>query len=222
MCTRKKALLAAGLIAGAAALTGCSAAMAPVATPTPPVQKITAQPADAQPETAQQAENEETNGQQNQSESDTVASDGEGTPELLALRVQGETVSAGAFKENGLLMLPLAETAQAFGWEAESEETGEQPQLKRVITLKQEDSRITVSFTVSDNTIKGITWQKDGLLIPVNTKLTTLDDVVYVPSAFFEEAMNAVVAEDEDGVSVHANKPEDTPEMDVQETEGNR
>jgi len=218
MHTGKRVLLAAGLIAGAAALTGCSAVTKPVTTPTPQIQKVTAQPADAQPEAMQQNENEATDGQADALEAETPEG---GESERLTLSVEGKAVTAGAFKENDLLMLPITQTAQALGWSAESEETGEQPQQKRVITLKQGDSRITVSWTVSDNTTKGITWQKDGLLIPVDTKLTTLEDVVYVPSAFFEEAMNAVITQEGDSVSVHANRPEDTPEMDVKETEGN-
>lgn len=34
-----------------------------------------------------------------------------------------------------------------------------------------------------------ITWQKDGLLIPVDTRLTTAESVVYVPARSLKEAM---------------------------------
>lgn len=199
MRNTKKAWLAAGLMAGAAALTGCTANTAPVTTPTPQAaQQETAQPATAQPSAA--------------AAETTAEPAGEETPAPLALQVDGKEIGADAAMEQGDLLLPLEATAQALGWKAESRETEEETQVRRVITLDKEDSRITVSWTVSDNTTKGITWQKDGLLIPVDTRLTTLDGVVYVPSAFFEEAMDVTVTKTQKGVLVEATAPRNTPE----------
>ena len=89
------------------------------------------------------------------------------------------------------------------------------------MTLEKGESRITVSWTVSDNTAKGITWQKDGLLIPVDTHLTTVDETVYVPSAFFEKAIDVTVQRTQNGVSVTPVEPEDTPEKQEQTAEAN-
>ena len=192
MRNTRKALLAAGLLAGAAALTGCTANTAPVATPTPQAaQQATAQPTKA---------------------AATEAPVGEETPAPLALLVDGKEVDVDAAEEQGSLLLPLEATAEALGWKADSQQTEEETQIRRVITLDQEDSRITVSWTVSDNTTKGITWQKDGLLIPVDTRITTMDGVVYVPAAFFEEAMDVTVTRTPEGVAVDTRKPAQTPE----------
>lgn len=200
MHTRKKALLAAGLIAGAAALTGCTANTAPVTTPTPQAaQQATAEPATAQPSAAATMEA-------------TAEPAGEETPAPIALLVDGKEVAVDAAREQGSLLLPLEATAEALGWKADSQQTEEETQVRRIVTLEKEGSRITVSWTVSDNTTKGITWQKDGLLIPVDTRITTMDGVVYVPAAFFEEAMDVTITETKTGVAVATSKPMETPQ----------
>ena len=200
MCNRRKALLAAGLIAGAAALTGCTANTAPVNTPTPQAaQQATAQPATAEPSAAATTEA-------------TAEPADEETPAPLALLVDGKEVAVDAAKEQGTLLLPLEATAEALGWKTDSQQTEEETQVRRVVTLEKDDSRITVSWTVSDNTTKSITWQKDGLLIPVDTRITTMDGVVYVPAAFFEEAMDVTITETETGVAVATPKPMETPQ----------
>lgn len=206
----KKMMLAAGLLAGAAAMTGCSADMRAAVTPTPNAQQVTAAPATAQP--AQNAQNtQETDAQ----------TDAEEMPESLPVRVGEEELSSPAMEEDGKLLLPLIETAQALGFKADEEQNQGETETKRVVTLDKEGSRITVSWTVSDNTAKGITWQKDGLLIPVDTYLTTADDVVYAPSAFFEEAMDVTIDTTQKGVIVAPVKPSDTPEKQEQTLEGN-
>ncbi|MGN0777450.1 MAG: stalk domain-containing protein [Candidatus Ventricola sp.] len=197
MRNTRKALLAAGLIAGAAALTGCTANTTTAPTPQA-AQQATAEPATAQPSPAATMEA-------------TAEPAEEETPAPLALLVDGKEVAVDAAEEQGSLLLPLEATAEALGWKADSQETEEETQVRRVVTLDKEDSRITVSWTVSDNTTKGITWQKDGLLIPVDTRITTMNDVVYVPAAFFEEAMDVTVTRTQKGVSVDARKPEQTP-----------
>ena len=194
MRVNRKAMLAAGLIAGAAAMTGCTAATTPVATPTPQAaQQATAEPATAQPSAEATAE---------AGAQETIAP--------IGLLVDGKEVTAGAAQEQDGLLLPLSETAEALGWDADSQQTEGENQTKRVVTLERDGSRITVSWTVSDNTAKGITWQKDGLLIPVDARLTTLGDVVYVPAAFFEEAMDVSVSRTQQGVSVRPPQPKQT------------
>ena len=196
MRVNRKAMLAAGLIAGAAAMTGCTAATTPVATPTPQAaQQATAEPATAQPSAEATAE---------AGAQETIAP--------IGLLVDGKEVTAGAAQEQDGLLLPLSETAEALGWSSNSQQTEEETQVRRVITLEREESRITVSWTVSDNTAKGITWQKDGLLIPVDARITTIDSVVYVPAAFFEEAMEVSVDRTEKGVEVRSPQPKQTPE----------
>lgn len=206
MRVNKKAMLAAGLIAGAAMMTGCTANTKPAATSTPQAQQATAEPATAQPQTTADA----------RATMEAPMETGEEGPAPLALLVDGKEVSVGAAQEMDMLLLPLEETAGALGWSADSQQTQEETQTKRVITLDKEDSRITVSWTVSDNTAKQITWQKDGLLIPVDTRITTIGDVVYVPAAFFEEAMDAIVTKTQTGVTVTPPKPRDTPETQAQ------
>lgn len=197
-----KAILAAGLIAGAAAMTGCTANTTPVTTPTPQTaQQETPAPATAQPQTEQTT---------------TPESGAEEAPGPIRIRVGEEEADAHAIEENGMLLLPLVETAQALGWEAKAEETPEETQTRRTITLQREDSRITVAWVSSDNTARQITWQRDGLLIPVDTKITTLEDVVYVPAAFFEEAMQAGVNRGKDEVTLTTPTPKDTPEKTEQ------
>ena len=200
MRNTRKALLAAGLIAGAAALTGCTANTAPMNTPTPQAeQQATAEPATAQPSAAATMEA-------------TAEPAGEETPAPLALLVDGKEVDVNAAKEQGSLLLPREATAEALGWKADRQQTEEETQVRRVVTLEKADSRITVSWTVSDNTTRSITWQKDGLLIPVDTRITTMDGVVYVPAAFFEEAMDVTITETKTGVAVATPKPMETPQ----------
>ena len=192
----KKAMLAAGLIAGAAALTGCTANTTPVATPTPQAeQKQTAQPA----ATAEASASPEAGGEE--------------SPVPIRLTVDGDTLEKEAVREQDMLLLPLVETAEALGWKAESEKIEEETQVKRSVVLTKDDSRIAVTWTVSDNTARQVTWQKDGLLIPVDTRITPISDVVYVPAAFFEEAMDVKIASDTDRVSVSTPEPKETPEM---------
>ena len=204
MRVSRKAMLAAGLIAGAAALTGCTADVKPAATPTPKAaQQTTAEPATAAPT------------QQTTPEATMEA--GEETSAPLALRVDGEETDAHAIEEGDELFLPVVETAEALGYKAESEETETEEGNRRVITLDKDDSRITVSWTVSDNTIRGVSWQKDGLLVPVDARLTTLDDVVYAPAAFFEEAMAVRIKATDGAVEIDLPQPVDTPENDTED-----
>ena len=192
---RKKALLAAGLITGAAMMTGCTANMMPAATATPQ----TAQQETAQPESSA-------------SPVETANAGGEETPGPIALRVDGKALDAEAMREGDRLLLPLVETAEALGWSARSESKEEESLTRRSVELTQGESRITVTWVVSDNTARQITWQKDGLLIPVDTELTTYADRVYVPAAFFETAMRATVESSDSGVSVSTPAPQQTPE----------
>ena len=192
---RKKALLAAGLLAGAAALTGCTANTMPAATQTPQ----TAQQETAAPEAGE-------------SPAQTASAGGEETPGPIGLRVDGEALKADAVREGDMLLLPLVETAQALGWEARSESQEEESLTRRSVELTREESKITITWTVSDNTARQITWQKDGLLIPVNTYLTTFADRVYVPAAFFETAMRVTVDAQQDTALVMTPEPQQTPE----------
>ena len=200
----KRALLAAGILAGAAAMTGCTAQTTPAATSTPPTnQQETAGPmqtaeASASPEASPSPEG------------------GDESPAPLGLTAGGQGVEADAVAEGDRLLLPLAETAEALGWKAESESLEEETQTRRTVTLTREDSRITVSWVVSDNTARQITWQKDGLLVPVDTYLTTIGDVVYVPAAFFEEAMGVGIKREGESVSISTPEPKETPEKEEQ------
>ena len=192
----KRALLAAGLIAGAAAMTGCTAQTTPAATPTPQVdQQETAQPAQESP----------------QANASTEA--GDESPVPIGLSAGGKKLEADAVREQGRLLLPLVETAEALGYDADSESLEEETETKRTISLTREDSRITVAWVVSDNTARQITWQRDGLLVPVDSYLTTIEDVVYVPAAFFEEAVEAKIVEKDGRVTVTTPEPADTPPM---------
>ena len=206
MKRRKGLWLAAGLLAGAAALTGCSAQMTPVVTPTPDtMQTVTAQPATARPDVGEATPEP--------SSSPT----GEETPDPIALHIGGEELKVSAIEENGKLMLPLIETAEVLGWAAEEEETQEETQTRRSVVLTKDESRISVAWVVSDNTASRITWQKDGLLIPVDGKITTVGDVVYVPAAFFEEAMDVTVQRRTDGVLLSTPQPKATEETSMQD-----
>lgn len=197
MKRNQKAWLAAGLLAGAAALTGCSASTTPAATPTPDTaQQVTAQP-EAAETTASPSGSPEA---------------GEETPGPTALRVGDEEIDAGAVIEEGRILLPLEATAQALGWEAHSEEQEEETQVRRSVTLDKDESRISVAWVVSDNTARQITWQKDGLLIPVDTEITSFGGVTYVPAAFFETAMRVRVEHRQGAVWV--SQPEETATPD--------
>ena len=205
MKRNQKAWLAAGLLAGAAALTGCSATTTPVATPTPDTaQQVTAQPGAADATV---------------SPDESPAAGGEETPGPLALRVGGEEIETGAVAEEGGLFLPLVETAEALGWQASQEEQQEETLTRKSVQLERDGSRITVAWVVSDNTAKQITWQKDGLLIPVDTELASVDGVVYVPAAFFETAMRVKVEQQPDEVAVSTPEPQDTPPNDAQDAD---
>ena len=121
MRVNRKAMLAAGLIAGAAAMTGCTAATPPVATPTPQAaQQATAEPATAQP-----------------SAEATAEAGAQETTAPIGLLVDGKEVTAGAAQEQDGLLLPLSETAEALGWSSDSQQTEEETQVRRVITLER-------------------------------------------------------------------------------------
>ena len=135
----------------------------------------------------------------------------------IPLWVDGREAENAAVEENGALLLPLIETGEALGWTAESEELTEETQIRRSVALTKDNSKISVTWMVSDNTASAITWQKDGLLIPVDTRLTTLESVVYVPAAFFEEAMDASVMRKENAVEVSSPESTATPETMPQE-----
>lgn len=204
----KKALMAAGLLAIAALMTGCGAQTTPDATPTPnAAQKVTTQP------TAEQASAAPTGSPEVLPEATT---DAEQQTEL-ALRVEEKEVMPGAVLEKDMLLLPLEETAKALGYSVTSDALEEETQVKKTVQLKKDDSQITVAWTVSDNTAKQITWQKDRLLIPVDTLLTTIGDSVYVPAEFFEVAMDVAVDRTVDGVTVSPPKSAQTPANDAQQ-----
>lgn len=202
----KKALLAAGLLAGAAAMTGCTSATTPVTTPTPQA----AQKETAQPQNTQEAAASPESGA-------TPEAGAEESPVPIRLTAGGQSVEAGAIQEQDMLLLPLVETAEALGWKARSEAVEEETQTRRTVALEREESRITVEWTVSDNTARQITWQRDGLLVPVDTRITTLGERVYVPAAFFEEAMDAQIARGDGEIEVATPEPRDTPPKAEQE-----
>ena len=193
MKRRKKAILAAGMLMGAAALTGCAAGT-PSTSSTSTPQTAQQQTAEATPQT-----------------SPSVETTDEETPAPIHLRVEDRDIDIGALEEEGRLFLPLAETGEALGWKAESESMEDESRTRRSISLTKEDSRITVTWLVSDNTTSQITWQKDGLLVPVDPALTTLHDVVYVPAAFFEEAAGVSVSRTAEGIDVQPPASKDTP-----------
>lgn len=193
MKRRNKAMLAAGMLAGVCALTGCASGGS--AQPTPSPDAAQQQSAEPSPETS--------------------AEPTEDAP--IRLTVDGTEMKAAAVEENGRLLLPLVETGEALGWSAESEELQEETQTRRSVALTKGDSKITVTWLVSDNTASAITWQKDGLLIPVDTYLTTLGEAVYVPAAFFEEAAGARVQRKAESVEVLPPEDNATPETAAQE-----
>ncbi|HIS95087.1 MAG TPA: hypothetical protein IAC19_04885 [Candidatus Ventricola gallistercoris] len=206
MKRNKKAILAAGLLSGAAALTGCTANTTPVTTPTPqPAQQETVAPPTAEP--AAQASTAPT---------DQMEAGGEETPGPIRLRVDGQEADISAIEEQDMLLLPLMETAALLEWKASSESLEEEAKTKRTITLEKEESKITVTWISSDNTASQITWQRDGLLIPVDPYITTMDDVVYVPVSFFEEAMDVSVQQGQDAVDLQTKAPADTPQTSEQ------
>ena len=195
----KKAMLAAGLIAGAAAMTGCTAMTNPVATATPAAnEQATAEPSTAEPsaEATPEAESPET----------------EDAP--IALRVDGQEADVGALVEEGTILLPIIETGRLLGWDAEDEKLEDETQTRYTIALAKGDSRISITWITSDNTIKPITWQRYGLLVPVDTSLTSVEDVIYAPAAFFEQAMDVSVDRVEDSIDVTPAKPSETPPME--------
>ena len=203
MKRNKKAILAAGLLSGAAALTGCTANTTPVTTPTPqPTQQETVAPPTAEP-TAQAST----------APDDQMEAGGEETPGPIRLRVDGQEADISAIEEQDMLLLPLMETAALLEWKASSESLEEEAKIRRTITLEKEESKITVTWISSDNTASQITWQRDGLLIPVNPYITTMDDVVYVPVSFFEEALDVSVQQGQDAIDLQTKAPADTPQM---------
>lgn len=199
MKRRKKAILAAGMLMGVAALTGCAAGT-PSTSSTSTPQTAQQQTAEATPQT-----------------SPSVETTDEETPAPIHLRVEDRDIDIGALEEEGRLFLPLEETGEALGWKAESESMEDESRTRRSISLTKEDSRITVTWLVSDNTISQITWQKDGLLVPVDPALTTLHDVVYVPAAFFEEAAGVSVSRTAEGIDVQPPASKDTPPMKAED-----
>lgn len=187
-----KAMLAAGMLAGVYMLTGCASGGSAQPTPSPDV------------------------AQQQSAEPSPEASEEPAEEAPLSLTVDGKAIEPAAMEENGRLMLPLVETGETLGWTAKSEALSEETQTRRSVALTKDDSRITVTWLVSDNTASAITWQKDGLLIPVDTRLTTLGDVVYVPAAFFEEAVGARVSRKDGTVEVLPPESAATPETQPQ------
>ena len=196
-----KAMLAAGMLAGVCMLTGCASGGSAQPTPSPDV----AQQQSAEPSPEASAE----------PSPEASAEPKEEAP--IPLWVDGREAENAAVEENGALLLPLIETGEALGWTAESEELTEETQIRRSVALTKDNSKISVTWMVSDNTASAITWQKDGLLIPVDTRLTTLESVVYVPAAFFEEAMDASVMRKENAVEVSSTESTATPETMPQE-----
>ena len=202
MKRRKKAMLAAGLLAGAAAMAGCSSVNNPVATATPAAnEQATAEPATAEPAAGATPE----------------ADPAENEDAPIALRVDGQEADVGALSEQGALLLPIVKTAELLGWEADEQTVEDETQTRSTIALKKDDSRISVTWVTSDNTIRQITWQRDGLLIPVDAHLTGMDGVIYAPAAFFEQAMEVSVSRVEDRVEVDPPEPQQTPEMQAGE-----
>lgn len=195
---RKKAMLAAGLLAGAAALTGCTANTTAAATPTPQA----AQQDTAEPQAAETTV----------SPDESPEAGGEETPGPLPLRVDETALDVDAVMEEDKLLLPLEETGEALGWRVESEAQEEETLVRRSVRMEKDGSQITVSWVDSDNTARQITWQKDGLLIPVDTELTTIGETIYVPAAFFEMAMRVRVEAGADEVNVLTPEPLETPE----------
>ena len=193
MKRRNKAVLAAGMLTGVCALTGCASGGSPQPTPGPDIARQ--QSAEPSPEVSAEPTEE--------------------AP--IPLFVDGKETESAAVEENGVLLLPLIETGEALGWTAQSEELVEETQTRRSVALTKEDSRISVTWLVSDNTASAITWQKDGLLIPVDTRLTTLENVVYVPAAFFEEAMDAKITRGESAVEVSPPESTATPANDAEQ-----
>ena len=177
-----KAMLAAGMLAGVCMLTGCASGGSAQPTPSPDV------------------------AQQQSAEPSPEASEEPAEEAPLSLTVDGKAIEPAAMEENGRLMLPLVETGEALGWTAKSEALSEETQTRRSVALTKGDSRITVTWLVSDNTASAITWQKDGLL----------GDVVYVPAAFFEEAVGARVARKDGAVEVLPPESAATPETQPQ------
>ena len=98
MKRRNKAILAAGLLAGACALTGCASGGSSQPKPSPDVAQQ--QSAEPSPETS--------------------AEPAEDVP--IPLFVDGKEADSAAIEENGMMLLPLIETGEALGWTAESEE----------------------------------------------------------------------------------------------------
>ena len=94
MKRRKKIILAAGMLMGAAALTGCAAGT----------------PSTSTPQTAQQQTAEPT-----PHTSPGMEAADEETPAPIRLRVEDRDVDIGALEEDGRLFLPLAETGEALG-----------------------------------------------------------------------------------------------------------
>ena len=129
---------------------------------------------------------------------------------LAAGMLAGVCMLTGCASGGSAQPTPSPDVAQQQSAEPSPEAT------RRSVALTKGDSRITVTWLVSDNTASAITWQKDGLLIPVDTRLTTLGDVVYVPAAFFEEAVGARVARKDGAVEVLPPESAATPETQPQ------
>ena len=199
----KKAMLAAGLFAAAAAMTGCASMTSPVATPTPAAnEQMTAEPGTAEPSAEATPE------------ADAPSGD-EDAP--IALVVDGQEAGAQALAEEGMLLLPIIETAELLGWDSDEQTLEDETQTRTTIALQKDDSRISITWVTSDNTIRQITWQRDGLLIPVDAHLTSVGEVIYAPAAFFEQAMEASVDRVGDRVEVAPPQPRETPQMQTGE-----
>ena len=115
----------------------------------------------------------------------------------------------------------LIETGKALGWDVTEETQEEETERGRRVVMEEGGGRISVSWVGSDNTAKQITWQKDGLLIPVDTEITSVHGVVYVPAAFFETAMRAAVENKRDEILVTTPEPAATPANDAEQAGAN-
>lgn len=192
-----KLAMAVGVLASALMLTGCAAGNAGA--------KQTPQAA-ATTEAAQ-------------TESAEVP-DAEGKPGEMSVSVSEKELETKALREDKGLLLPLGETARALGYDVQEKTEETDDKERRSVEMTQGEDKITVLWSVSDNTARDISWQKNGLLIPVDARLTTKGETVYVPAAFFEKAADVVVTEADGSVKIEKKGSTATPPTDTQEENG--
>lgn len=189
-----KAAIAAGMLAAALMLTGCAAGNAGT--------KQT-------PQAEQTAQTES-----------TQTPEAEGEPGEMPVSIGGKELDAKALREDKGLLLPLGETARALGFDVQEKTEETDDKERRSVELTRGEDKITVLWSVSDNTARDISWQKNGLLIPVDARLTTKGETVYVPAAFFEKAANVMVTEADGKVRIEKKESTVTPPTDTQEENG--